>query len=1048
MPFEVFPQPQTSPIKLEQGKTTEDTGDDITIPNLAWDNWAIHICVSSSSEKVPSVRIQVLNQNDEPQGWMPVTAITPIAEEFFYVDAFTGASLTAGWVSVSATTSDMVDYTNADQVLKVLINIQSTEVKWQLRIENNSDSEDAQDFVCVVGTNDGESRQPWINVTPSALTYDVLINEIPENTKLPLTVENKGTGPLTITGTTSQLPPDFTFPVPSPIDPNSSTDIEITFNAPAAPPAPDGKTIEDSTEFSLVKPDTTASNASEHNKFFKLTATTRALEVMLLLDASGSMGWAPDGSHLPPDSLGSRWSELVSAVKLFLDLLAAFGHEHGKFGIARFPADSSVSPPIFDVVPPTDIPVISLPVQPDMDQHKTTLDGVTPENNTPMGDGLAHVLPPDPSYFSDYPIDKTVNRRWVLLFSDGADNYSTVAPVSFIQSTPNTFEDNKIKLFAVGYGTENAPSHSVDWELLDDLADASFESDGTNKCRVDVENESAGNLASAFKKAILASLSPKLTSPSDPSGILYSDMPEARHQVIITQHDTKAAFTLHWNKPDTERMKLQLLTPMCELITPESAGGDSGKSGITFSKDLRYQMYSVNHDYLRNAKDPSRPRYGTWTLIGSSDKLDRGDSESYTHDVIVESRLRMDVRTDRRIHYAGDPIGLSAVLTLNGRPVKNAAVTVRETIPGHFVGNWLAAATVSDKEYQEASKTLAGQDVTPLFIKSYAALKKGITFEPFTTSETIPMNDSSGNGIYEASVNRTSVPGGYTFYITAIGQTEDGVMFRREREVQIGVSVRPEPEYTLFDVQYHRIPDSGPGVIGTDITVWPRDRFGNVVLVDPAYNPCIEIMARGKKPEGKLVGNMDGSYSQTVRFAAGKIPGIGLKVSGREVVRELHLPPVDRLHYVDRVIDFRKGSEAEKGANKHSNPQAVLGDVTEKDRERFVSLGGFGSITVGFDREGILASRKAEDDVTVFVRRDEDLRPYVVEAQRSPARDKWVELGVSPGVTQSFSLGKAGLRKATAIRITDRSRRTTDSEGKPIATPGVSIRGVGVRRVE
>lgn len=78
---------------------------------------------------------------------------------------------------------------------------------------------------------------------------------------------------------------------------------------------------------------------------------------------------------------------------------------------------------------------------------------------------------------------------------------------------------------------------------------------------------------------------------------------------------------------------------------------------------------------------------------------------------------------------------------------------------------------------------------------------------------------------------------------------------------------------------------------------------------------------------------------------------------------------------------------------------------------------------------------------------DEDMRPYLVEALPVVGRVNWVELGTSPGTTQSFGLGQAGLKAAQAIRITDKSGRTRDRGFKPISTPGVSICGIGFRKV-
>jgi hypothetical protein len=110
-----------------------------------------------------------------------------------------------------------------------------------------------------------------------------------------------------------------------------------------------------------------------------------------------------------------------------------------------------------------------------------------------------------------------------------------------------------------------------------------------------------------------------------------------------------------------------------------------------------------------------------------------------------------------------------------------------------------------------------------------------------------------------------------------------------------------------------------------------------------------------------------------------------------------------------------------------------------------VALGGYGSLTVGIRGHLIGAQKQRSDDVTVFVLAGEDLRPYLVEALPAGGRDAWVALGVSPGVTQSFSLRKGGLAEAQAIRITDQSGRTLDHHFQPSASPGVCVLAVGIK---
>jgi hypothetical protein len=106
------------------------------------------------------------------------------------------------------------------------------------------------------------------------------------------------------------------------------------------------------------------------------------------------MSWDALGTILPPNAPNSRWSELASATNQFLDLLAHFGENRGRFGIARFPAGDPLNPSTFDIVPMTTIPNVA-----GMAAAEAAVAAIQPLGGTPMGDGLDRVLAPATSYF-------------------------------------------------------------------------------------------------------------------------------------------------------------------------------------------------------------------------------------------------------------------------------------------------------------------------------------------------------------------------------------------------------------------------------------------------------------------------------------------------------------------------------------------------------------------------------------------------------------------------------------------------------------------------
>lgn len=906
---------------------------------------------------------------------------------------------------------------------------------WQLGIWNN-DPGAARKATWVVSATLADTAQPWIDVAPALLSWDVLTGGSSADS---VTISNMGTGSFTITGVSPALPGSFNLgALPGALKPNTSAPLTVTFTAPASPPPPDGITAANA-NVTITPADTTAGTGAGHNRQLSVSATTQALEIMLLLDDSGSMGWDSHGNPLPAKSPSSRWSELLGAVNQFLDLLAFFGTGRGKYGIARFPASEPANPSTYDLVLPTAIPDTA-----GIGAAQTIVSGVVPSGGTPMGDGIDRVFATATSYFAKDNLSINANRRWLLLMTDGAHNSGVHNPAEYIlppngTAAPGTsFVDKKVTVFAVGYGVKGFVD--VNPTLLQHLADGSL--NGQIR-RPDDDGLTATQVASAFRDAIKAGITPA-SSPGDPPAVFHGGQSEARHYAVMTPYDRGSAFVLGWNTPDSKRMRLELITPTCDVITPEDAERGAFK-GVTFRQGQRSQMYLIDADFLRNAADPSRARYGTWTLRVLAPQLreKKSGQENYDYDIIVESDLTMSVRLDRRTYHAGEAIEVSARLLAAGKPIKGASVVLSTTAPLQSFSNWIAGLSVPD-EYIKRAQEKVGVDSSPILIKTAAAEMAGLTFPGGDLKADLVMTDPDGIGTYGAKVTDTSVPETYTFYVTATGVTDDGVTFRREAKVVTQVLVKPDSAHTLIDLIFRQIDT-------VDIVVRPRDRFGNVVLVDPRTVKGFELLARPGEFSGSLVSHVDGSYSRPLRYDPGSTPAIAVKFNGR-VVKKIVLPPMKALHWVDRVVSFNPGLEAAKGANQHVKPEAALGDIFKEPADSFVALGVGGTLSVAVNNMAIVAAGDA--DVTVFVAPGSAYCPYRVEVYVPAPQTRiavgptgWVTIGTSAGVTQSFSLGEAKVQAAAAVRITDLSKRTRGPDLKPLSAPGVGIRGVGVLQV-
>jgi hypothetical protein len=1027
MPFTVYPDAATSallgtpantPVPLAAGAMfsafaplAADSGPDPSEFNLQTTFIRISMSLPASATP-PQIELEAHNPTAGTTG--PSVIISAMS--------FPGQSLNDGTNPTDAATAYFLPpYSNNVYLLKVVTEISGT--TFLMRITNNTAA--AHDFVWVVADSDANSQQPWIQVSPTSLAYTALENQTATQTAQSLQINNRGTGSMTVSTITPSIAAPYAVNsgLPATVAPNPATplpSIVIGFNAPG--------TIQTLAATNYTTDgDPGAVTGAGRNNAFSLSANTTGLEVVMMLDDSGSMA-ATDTT-----SGSTRLNELQSAAKLFLDDLAAFGAASGTIGVLMFPGTDPNNPTdlaSYNLQRATQIPA-------DMTAIKNLINPLVPVDNTPMDyciqDLFAATAPP---YFAVDAASIAHNRRWMLLMSDGQWN---VGP------DPNTEVSNlggkNIVVFSAGYGQ----SGQVDYATLTNLATGSGSAPGGQALQVDVgAGYSALQLANKFKAAIKAGLT-SVNSPGDPTSTIFPGQVQ-QFEMIITKYDTKAVFSINWDTPNLP-LSLELLSPTCDLITPQAA---ANTPGLKFNSDSRYQMYVVDGSYLRNDANPTSPRFGVWRMVVTYNNpiLEAAAvpaavnlGQPFSYDVLTESSLRLDVSLDQSVYYAGDTIGVTAKLTANGLPVTGAAVQLSVTAPSQSMDNWLAGIPISAAEYAAAARALAAKDASAIYIKAFAVQTKGIKFVNVPVQTTIPMSDPTNSGIYTATVNQTTIPDGHTLYVTATGTTSDGVAFRRDRSVEVRVVVRPDPVFTIFNIQYDPFTSSTAPVTGT-ITVTPRDRFGNVVLIDPATSKYLALQATGATLGQALTTAFDGSYATTLSYAPGARPTISLTAGGVTVSNHVPVPPADQLEYVDEVITFVPGMAAAAGANQHGNPGDVLGDIRQKAANLFVSLGAYGSITVGIKGQVILA--RADDDVTVFVEPDVNLRSYLVEASPAGSASGWVKLGQSDGYSASFSLKAADLTAASAIRITDTSGITRDASHSPSPTPGVSIRGVGV----
>ena len=185
-------------------------------------------------------------------------------------------------------------FVNNVYLIKVIISITGTTLN--MRLTNNLADNLDHDFVWVVSSNDDptqsdSAQQPWIQLTSFA-PFGVLVNQTASATTQALQIYNRGTGTLTV----NNINPALTAPyklnpagvlnagLPATVSPNpaSPTNVLVGFDAPAT------KGATPVTNYT-VDGDSSAVLGAGHNNAFSLSATTSAIEVVMVLDTSGSM---------------------------------------------------------------------------------------------------------------------------------------------------------------------------------------------------------------------------------------------------------------------------------------------------------------------------------------------------------------------------------------------------------------------------------------------------------------------------------------------------------------------------------------------------------------------------------------------------------------------------------------------------------------------------------------------------------------------------------------------------------------------------------------
>lgn len=880
-----------------------------------------------------------------------------------------------------------------------------------------------------VGTTPAEAERPWIHVNSSTISFNggqsIFLPAVHEQM---VTVDNYGTGSLSINAGALPGAPGFEIVTGKTIAPVTSDDIQVRFTA--ALPAGDHdreSTIDAASTLSndALPVSVLAQPTSEHNATLSLYARVGQVDTVLVLDASGSMSWAADGTPNPPAGT-RRWDHMVIAAHEltagYRSFLPAASPEAGRLSVVVFPDVTQSTPQWYQsarvIYPAGGDAWVDDDTEAEVVAALSALD---PIHGTPMGEGIGEGM--GKTVAMGAFADVLGSTRWLVLMSDGAHNSGATAPSAFYTSdTVPDFVDKQIRVLTVAYGDPG--SSNVDHGQLSTLALNGYEPDAAN-AKVAQPDQLGADIRKRFQEVLASSLN--LTFMVDPEGVLVGSQ-VAEHAFEVNELQANFGLFVDWFAP--ARVIVELSSPLCERFDETAIRKHpqmrlSENLGEHLGKLTGFKHVFVDGSLL-DGKADGRVRYGTWTLSLRAEAIEGQLSEKsrvrYSYSILGATTLRLRASAQPSIS-TGAPLVIDAQLHHMGLPVRHAHVAVELDLPAGSINGLLARVDVPDDLYK---KLLDDKNVGQELGRSWALKTLALrSMQVSTTIERVRSQrvlDEQAPGLYRTVLSHTSVAGIYRGRVIATGTLPGGTSFRREQELQVHVEARPEPNNLEVGYEFD---DSGAAL---DVIVEPLDRFGTPVLLDPATLERLVVKVSSGETTGDWVNELDGRYRRHFRVDPSESARISIAFDGQLIFRE-PLPAPRKLQWFETVKDYRPGRQ--QSTNKYRDPKQALGPVS---KDGLVALAGpRGSLELSTK-----AGRFRASSITVFVKPTRRPRPYRVEVA-SPRG--WVQLGDSRGATKHFEVPARLRDELSAVRIVDLSSDDDDQ------APGVLLQGVGYELV-
>jgi opacity protein-like surface antigen len=567
------------------------------------------------------------------------------------------------------------------------------------------------------------------------------------------------------------------------------------------------------------------------------------IDVTLVMDCSGSMDYY---NYIEPAR---------NYGKLFVDLL----QPEDRIGVVSFAVKPSPTPKAVNEYPLSEIPDIP---PPDVkEEAKTTLDGLTTGNTTPLGEGLilGHqeiVDNGDPS-----------RPQAIVLLSDGEENVApyvskTKDPASTILSDINS---DGIGIYTLILGP------SADWamNILQEIAE---ETDGHSEYFILTSLDFA-EVYMMLRTAILQDDLLRLDKEQAGAEGAYSSI----YEVNTDSSTDMLLLACAWENKSSQ-LDFEIQSP--------SQSGWTGISDISANPNITV----INEDVYQIVRI-SVPEAGKWRY-----------RFKYTDIATTQEQFVSSASTDRLdinmlpgvegTNIAGDPILVTARLMNKNKPLTGAQVTANVKIPMRSLSSTITSLWKRlelDKLPQDKEMGMANDISRRIQIIDQLRKELGSDTLVEYRDVSIVLNDNGKNGdvvandgVYSGQLlhKDTTTSGTYTFTINAGSAQGSSIQFQREGILTTQVDVAEiDPKKCI--VRLSEMPVVSDTMKKYEILVVGIDKYNNTMW--PGLPDRISIKADNGKMIGSVRDNEDTSYSQILELGKDQEATIDIAIRGVEL---------------------------------------------------------------------------------------------------------------------------------------------------------------------